>query len=238
MKQITINKNLKQTFFFIIPNTYFESSLNHPQSKLSFLTIPRGRPWSKQNSHSNLFHRSKNSLFWKKISFIDHSIEYEYLLLVPNERMEKSINNRRYYDKRLIETRGPSGAASRRAAHAAFSRSLTDAHASTHFSHTSVPSNRSTIAPAPFSAAFSFHRYSCLAYTGCWYIFGHAFQGSSDRGKIQKLVDLWNYKSFSWMKWSYLFKLNWVLFNLNRNWSSYGFLIIRIVGKYCCVNQN
>lgn len=108
MEQTTINKNLKQTFFFIIPNTYFESSLNHPQSKLSFLTILRGRPWSKQNSHSNLFHRWKNSLFWKKISFIDHSIEYEYLLLVPNERMEKSINNRRYYDKRLIETRGPS----------------------------------------------------------------------------------------------------------------------------------
>ena len=37
----------------------------------------------------------KFSLLKKKISFIDHSIEYEYLLLVPNERMEKSINNRR-----------------------------------------------------------------------------------------------------------------------------------------------
>lgn len=55
------------------------------------------------------------------------------------------------------------GAASRHAAHAAFSRSLTDAHASTHFSHTLPLSNYSPrFAPAPFSILFHSCTQSCV----------------------------------------------------------------------------
>lgn len=86
----------------------------------------------------------------KKISFIDHSIEYEYLLFEPNEGMEKSINNRRECDKRLIETRNPWPERSRKSTRGSRSvLALTDRRPRIYalLTHTSVPSNRSTIAP-------------------------------------------------------------------------------------------
>lgn len=133
--------------------------------------------------------------------------------------MEKSIGNRGECDKRLIETRNPWPERSRKSTRGSRSvLALTDRRPRIYalLTHTSVPSNRSTIAPPPFSAAFSFHRYSCLAYTGCWYIFEHAFR---DRGRIQKLVDykiVNHFVGWNGARWFCLFKLDSVLFNLNR----------------------